>query len=162
MLTGNKPLPEPMLAHISCHHMMASSGHNEISSINPICAYSFWRNMKLYLHFLSYLKPEMAQVWLKCHWSLFLRVQFTIGQHWFMWWLGTRSVPSHHLNQWWPSSMTHICISRPHWVNFFFSVNTMQHTSTSCRSGLCTLWCGVSPMARRGSMKSYSGSLTYR
>ena len=25
---------------------------------------------------------------------------------------------SHYLNQWWPSSMTHICISRSHWFKF--------------------------------------------
>ena len=23
---------------------------------------------------------------------------------------------SHYLNQWWPSSTTHICVTRPHWV----------------------------------------------
>ena len=36
-----------------------------------------------------------------------------IGHHWFMQWLGTEQVPSHWLNQWWPSSVTHTCITRP-------------------------------------------------
>ena len=28
-----------------------------------------------------------------------------------------RKATSHYLNQWWPSSLTHICITRPQWVN---------------------------------------------
>ena len=35
------------------------------------------------------------------HWSLFLRVQLTIFQHWFRWWLGADQATSHCLNQWW-------------------------------------------------------------
>ena len=33
--------------------------------------------------------------------SLFLRVQSTIWQHWYRWWLGTDQATSHYLNQWW-------------------------------------------------------------
>ena len=35
------------------------------------------------------------------HWSLFLRVQLTIFQHWFRYWLGAGQATSHYLNQWW-------------------------------------------------------------
>ena len=38
---------------------------------------------------------------LRCQWSSFLRVQLTIFEHWFRWWLGTDQAPSHRLNQWW-------------------------------------------------------------
>ena len=38
---------------------------------------------------------------LKCHWSLFLRVQLTISHNWFRWWLGADQATSHCLNQWW-------------------------------------------------------------
>ena len=38
---------------------------------------------------------------LKFHWNLFLRVQLTIFQHWFRWWLGAVQATSHYLNQWW-------------------------------------------------------------
>ena len=38
---------------------------------------------------------------LRSHWSLFLRVQLTIFQHWFRWWLGAVQATSHYLNQWW-------------------------------------------------------------
>ena len=38
---------------------------------------------------------------LKLHWNLFLRVQLTIFQHWFRWWLGVSQATSHYLNQWW-------------------------------------------------------------
>ena len=37
---------------------------------------------------------------LKCHWNLFLRVQLTIFQHWFRYWLGADYATSHYLNQW--------------------------------------------------------------
>ena len=38
---------------------------------------------------------------LRFHWSLFLRVQLTIFQHWFIQWLGAVQATSHYLNQWW-------------------------------------------------------------
>ena len=44
---------------------------------------------------------KMFEFRLKFHWSLFQRVQLTIFQHWFRWWLGADQATSHHLNQWW-------------------------------------------------------------
>ena len=44
---------------------------------------------------------KMCELWLKFHWSVFLRVQLTILLHWFRWWLGANQAPSHYLNQWW-------------------------------------------------------------
>ena len=38
---------------------------------------------------------------MKFHWSLFLRFQLTIFQHWFRWWLDADQATSHYLNQWW-------------------------------------------------------------
>ena len=38
---------------------------------------------------------------LRFHWSLFPRVQLTIFQHWFRWWLVAGQATSHYLNQWW-------------------------------------------------------------
>ena len=35
------------------------------------------------------------------HWSLFLRFELVIFQHWFRWWLGADQATSHDLNQWW-------------------------------------------------------------
>ena len=57
-------------------------------------------------------------VWIsiKFPWNLFLRVQLTIFQHWFRWWLGGDQSTSHYLNQWWPRLPTHICITWPQWV----------------------------------------------
>ena len=43
---------------------------------------------------------KMLEFRLKFHWSLFIRVQFTIVQHWFRWWLGADQATSHYLNQW--------------------------------------------------------------
>ena len=44
---------------------------------------------------------KMFEYRLKFHWNLFLRVQLTIFQHWFRWWLGAVQATSHYLNQWW-------------------------------------------------------------
>ena len=44
---------------------------------------------------------QMYELSLKFHWSLFLRFQLTIFQHWFRYWLGAIQVTSHYLNQWW-------------------------------------------------------------
>ena len=44
---------------------------------------------------------KMFEFRLKFHWSLFLRVQITISQHWFREWLGAVQATSHYLNQWW-------------------------------------------------------------
>ena len=44
---------------------------------------------------------KMLEFRLRFHWSLFLRVQLTIIQHWFRWWLGAVQATSHYLNQWW-------------------------------------------------------------
>ena len=44
---------------------------------------------------------KMFEFRLKFHWSLFPRVQLTIFQQWFRWWLGAVQATSHYLNQWW-------------------------------------------------------------
>ena len=44
---------------------------------------------------------KMFEYRLKFHWSLFLRVQLTISQHWFRKWLGADQATSHYLDQWW-------------------------------------------------------------
>ena len=51
------------------------------------------------------------------HLNLFLMVQLTICKHWFRWWLGAKEATSHYLIQWRPSSLAHICLTRPQWVN---------------------------------------------
>ena len=44
---------------------------------------------------------KMHEFHLRFHWSLFLRLELTIFQHWFKKWLGADKVTSHYLNQWW-------------------------------------------------------------
>ena len=47
-------------------------------------------------------RMKMYKLCLRFHWSLFLRFQLTIFQHWFRKWLGTgQEATSHYLNQWW-------------------------------------------------------------
>ena len=58
--------------------------------------------------------------WLKFHWRLFLRVQWTINQRWFRKWLGVEKATSHYLNQCWSNSLKHICGTRGRWFNSLF------------------------------------------
>ena len=59
---------------------------------------------------------KMREFWLKFHWSLFLWVWLTIGEHWFRYWLCAEQATSHYLNRWVPSLPTHICGTRKMWV----------------------------------------------
>ena len=58
----------------------------------------------------------MIEFRFKSHWNLFPNVQLTISQHWFRWWLGAEQATSHYVNQWRPSSRTHICGTGGRWV----------------------------------------------
>ena len=49
---------------------------------------------------------------LKLHWNMFPAVQLTISQHYLRQWLGADQAINHYLDQWWPSSLTHICGTR--------------------------------------------------
>ena len=75
----------------------------------------------------------------KFRWSLFLKVQLTIFQHWFRWWLGAEQATSHYLNQWWPNSTTHIFVIRPQWVNKQ-RVLMHGHQGWNVRHGLCHIY----------------------
>ena len=57
------------------------------------------------------------EFWIQFHWNLFRRVPLTIIQHWFRQWLGAVQATSHYLNQWWAMLATHMCVTRPQWVN---------------------------------------------
>ena len=50
-------------------------------------------------------------------WSLFLNYKLRESQHWFRWWLGIKQATSHDLNQWWLSSVTPYCVTRPKWIH---------------------------------------------
>ena len=65
-----------------------------------------WIKMKIVFHFS-----------LQCR--LLLRVQLTMGQHWFRQGLVAEPATGHYLNQWWSSLLTHktIWVTRLQWVN---------------------------------------------
>ena len=69
---------------------------------------------------------KMLEFRLKFHWSLFIRIQLTIFQHWFIWWLGADQATSHYLNQWWLDYWCIYASSRPQWVN----ERTIPHMSS--------------------------------
>ena len=116
----------------SCHSLMNKDKHSSIMKTGfqrriLLSNWSFnglnhWGRDKIdailpttFSNAISWMK--MFEFRLKFHWSLFLKVQLTIFQHWFRRWLGAEQATSHYLNQWWPSSTTHICVTRHQWVN---------------------------------------------
>ena len=58
---------------------------------------------------------KMLEFRLRFHWSLFLRFELTIFQHWLRLWLVAGQATSHYLNQWW-LVYWRICVTRPQWV----------------------------------------------
>ena len=69
----------------------------------------------------AFSSMKMLKNVFKFHLDLFLGVLFTISHHWFRKWLGADYATSHYRNQWWLSSLTHICVTRPQWVNNYFA-----------------------------------------
>ena len=95
--SDNKPLPESILTQISVARHMTSLGHTKLTP---------WGREKMdatsqttFSSAFSWMK--MYELQLKWHSSLFPRVQLTIFQNWFRWWLGADQATSHYLNQWW-------------------------------------------------------------
>ena len=64
----------------------------------------------------AFSKMKMFEFRLKCRRRLFIRVQITIFQHRFRWWLGAVQATSHYLNQWWLVYRRIKCVTRPQWV----------------------------------------------
>ena len=58
---------------------------------------------------------KMFGIRFRFHWIWVTRVQLTILQHWFIWWLGVGQATSHYLNQRWSALLTHVCVTRPQW-----------------------------------------------
>ena len=75
--------------------------------------------------------------WFKCHWSLFLSVQFTICRHWFRQWLGADQATSHYLQQCWSISLTHICGTWGRWVQSGARVSNLHMSCSGLTSRLC-------------------------
>ena len=79
VLFSTKAAPESMLTHWGWDKMAA------IKQTTLSIAFSLMKKLEFRLNF---------------HWSLFLRVQLTVFQHWFRKWLGAVQATSHYLNQW--------------------------------------------------------------
>ena len=59
----------------------------------------------------------MYEICLSFHWSLFLKLEITVFQHWLRKYLDPGQLTSHYLNQWWANILTHTYITQPQWFN---------------------------------------------
>ena len=64
-------------------------------------------------HFQMFFLMEILQFRLIFHWKLVMRVKLAIDKHLLRRWLSAKQATSHCLNEWWLSSLTHICVIRP-------------------------------------------------
>ena len=94
---GDKPLSEPMMVSLLTHICVARP-HLPLGKMAafPQTIYS-----------TAFSRMRSVVLWLKFHWSLFIRVQLTITQHWFRQWLGAVQATRHYLDQCWPRSLPH-------------------------------------------------------
>ena len=95
---------------------------NEMYNASPLWDKPWWSHISVYLtvtlslthwgrdkmaavsqttHSNAFSWMKMLEFRLRFHWSLFLRVQLTLFQHCFRYWLGAVQATSHYLNQWW-------------------------------------------------------------
>ena len=81
--------PQQNKAKQKCLYILTHWGRGKMAAISQTTSSNAFSWMKVY------------EFRLRFHWSLFLRVQLTIFQHWFRWWLGACQATSHYLNQWW-------------------------------------------------------------
>ena len=49
--------------------------------------------------------------------------QMTICKRWYRFWLNTEQATSHYLDQWWLRLLTHICVTRPRWLDNVWYIN---------------------------------------
>ena len=77
-----------------------------------------------HVKFFSLMK--MFEFCLRFDWSLFLRLKWTVFQHWFRWWLGANQATSHNLIQWWYSLLAHKWVTRPQWIKMPNCVEYIQ------------------------------------
>ena len=114
-----------------------------ISNVHPCCNYMlFWLICCLLTHWdrdkmdaisqttcsSAFSVIKMFEFRLKFNWSLFLRVQLTIIQHCFRWWLDAVQATSHYLNQW--------CLV--HW-RIYASLGLNESTHWSTLSDVCVV-----------------------
>ena len=78
------------------------------------CSKNYFRRWYFHIHFPAWF---FFIFWLQFHWSLFIRVQLTISQHY---------------PKCCPNWMTHICGTRGRWVKLW-KFKTIRELSTTCR-----------------------------
>ena len=60
---------------------------------------------------------ESSFILIKISSMVLVGIYLTRSQNGFKEWLGAKQVSIQYLIQWWPSSLTHVCLIRPQWIN---------------------------------------------
>ena len=96
--SGAKPLPQP-------RDGLTTDAHHSVSTSKRIETDTKWSLFCRHFQF---------------YWKLVPRVQLTINHNWFRSWLGADQETCYYLDQYWPSILTHICITHTQWVREIF------------------------------------------
>ena len=102
------------IPYYSQHLNMMMSLHCIILYLIEIFTYCGWEKMAA----ISQTTVSNAFCWIKLyefrfnfHWSLLIKGQLTIFQHWFRKCLGSDQVPNHYMSQRWHSLLMHTCVT---------------------------------------------------
>ena len=107
MAKCKKGYPIDMLTKFSVHPRKWDHLWKSPCVVTPtgLKVFTYWGRDKMtaifqttYSNALLWMK--MCELRLIFHWSLLLKAQLTIFQHWFRYWLGAGQATSHCLNQW--------------------------------------------------------------
>ena len=112
------------IIHSSATHQRKQrpSHHWPTEQRNSLTHWSFNKLANKMQTFCNAISWQKIGVFLsKLHLSLFLKVQSTIGQQWFRWWLGAKQVTSHYLDQFRPK------------ISFLILTNTLFTKCTRAR-----------------------------
>ena len=83
--------------------------------------------------------------WFKFHWSLLVRAQMIMSQHWLRWWLDTEQKACHCLNQWrliYIYIFISIYISRPQWVKCIRNFKNVFSVCDFIKNNKISNWIG--------------------
>ena len=133
-------------ARVSATMVLTKFSQNDLSSAPKVLTINKLRPRQMdaisqttFSNAFSWMK--MFEFRLKFHWSLFPRVQLTIFQQWFRWWLGAVQATSHYLNQWW---LVYWCIYASLGLNELMAVMFLLKQQQQLSKG--EYWC---PLCRQ-------------
>ena len=118
--SGNKQIGIGPACHLVC--ILTHWGRDKMATVSQTTLSNAFSCMKILEFRLIF------------HRKLFLRVQLTIFQHWFRWWLGAGQATSHYLNQWWLLNWCIYASLGPNELMYYIGIKVVQIENDVCKT----------------------------